>query len=62
MCEVVVNDPKSVTIDSAGVTSIDADRKVLLAQLSQPGAELRAFGCMTRCVVEEIIRGGDSTQ
>lgn len=45
-------------IDLAGVTFIDADGKVLLAELSQQGVELRAAGCMTGCVVKEIIRGG----
>lgn len=42
------------TIDLAGVTFIDADGKALLARLWQAGAELRASGCLTRRVVEEI--------
>jgi anti-anti-sigma regulatory factor len=45
-------------IDLAGVTFIDADGKLLLAQLSRQGVELRAAGCMTGCVVKEITRGG----
>jgi len=41
-------------IDLTGVTFIDADGKALLACLWKQGAELRASGCLTRCVVEEI--------
>lgn len=41
-------------IDLAGVTFIDADGRALLARLWREGAELRASGCLTRCVVEEI--------
>jgi anti-anti-sigma regulatory factor len=47
-----------VVIDLAGVTFIDADGKVLLAQLSKQGVELRASGCMTRSVVDEIAQRG----
>lgn len=45
-------------IDLAGVTFIDADGKALLARLWREGAELRASGCLTRCVVEEITGVG----
>lgn len=45
-------------IDLTGVMFIDADGKTLLARLWQEGVELRASGCLTRCVVEEITRFG----
>jgi len=41
-------------IDLTGVTFIDANGKALLTRLWQQGAELRAVGCLIRCVVEEI--------
>ncbi len=41
-------------IDLTGVTFVDAAGKTLLAHLWQQGAELRASGCLTRCIVEEI--------
>lgn len=41
-------------IDLGGVTFIDADGKALLARLWREGAELRASGCLTRCLVEEL--------
>ncbi|MBS0181110.1 MAG: hypothetical protein JSS39_01800 [Nitrospira sp.] len=52
-----------VVINLADVTYIDADGKTLLACLWRQGADLRASGCLTRCVVEEIRRnepGGPS--
>lgn len=58
LSEMPVDYFKGATIDLTGVTFVDADGKVLLAQLSRQGVELRASGCMTRCVVEEIIGGG----
>jgi anti-anti-sigma regulatory factor len=41
-------------IDLTGVTFIDANGKALLTKLWQQGAELRAAGCLTKCIVEEI--------
>lgn len=52
--EMAVNRCRCAKIDLAGVTFIDADGKALLARLWREGAELRASGCLTRCVVEEI--------
>ena len=54
--EASVNGSKGTTIDLTGVTFIDAEGKVLLAHLSQQGVRLRASGCLTRSVVEEITR------
>ncbi|MEO8340054.1 MAG: hypothetical protein ABI604_10105 [Nitrospirota bacterium] len=45
-------------IDLTGVTFIDADGKALLTKLWQQGAQLRATGCLTRCVVEDITGSG----
>jgi ABC-type transporter Mla MlaB component len=47
-------------IDLSGVTFIDATGKALLDRLWRQGARLRATGCLTRCIVEEITgaRGG----
>lgn len=53
-----VKQQRCVLIDLTGVTFIDADGKALLARLWRQGAELRASGCLTRCVVEEIRRNG----
>ena len=45
-------------IDLTGVTFVDAEGKALLTQLWQQGTELRASGCLTRCVIEEITERG----
>lgn len=52
--EMSVNQCRCAKIDLSGVTFIDAEGKALLARLWQEGAELRASGCLTRCLVEEI--------
>lgn len=48
------------TVDLSGVTFIDGAGKALLARLWKEGAHLRAAGCLTRCIVDEITRGGPS--
>ncbi len=49
--------PQSRTVvDLTGVTFVDADGKALLTKMWQQGAELRAAGCLTRCIVEEITK------
>lgn len=45
---------ENAVIDLSGVTFIDAMGKMLLDRLWQQGARLRATGCLTRCIVEEI--------
>jgi ABC-type transporter Mla MlaB component len=53
----------SVEVDLSGVTFIDPEGKALLTRMWQQGVDLRASGCLTRCIVEEIIqtgRGGSS--
>jgi ABC-type transporter Mla MlaB component len=47
----------NVLIDLSGVTFIDARGKTLLDRLWREGAKLRAAGCLTRCIVEEITGG-----
>ena len=47
-----------VVIDLTGVTFIDADGKAILSRLWGEGVTLRASGCMTKCVVEEITGVG----
>ena len=48
------NQPQGVMIDLTSVTFINAEGKALLTRLWQQGADLRATGCLTKCVVEEI--------
>ena len=43
-------------LDLTGVTFVDVAGKSLLARLWRQGAELRASGCLTRCIVEEITK------
>ncbi len=45
---------RCTVIDLTGVTFIDATGKALLTRLWKRGAELRASGCLTKCIVEEI--------
>ena len=45
-------------IDLTGVTFADAEGMTLLAQLWQQGVELRASGCLIRCLVEDITKVG----
>jgi len=52
------NQQSGAVIDLTGVTFIDANGNALLAKLWQQGAELRAAGCLNRCVVEEITGSG----
>lgn len=61
--EMLANQQNCTMIDLTGVTFIDANGKALLTGLWQRGAELRASGCLTRCVVEEItgLSRGDSS-
>ncbi|MGH7929711.1 MAG: hypothetical protein ACREQV_18165 [Candidatus Binatia bacterium] len=45
----------AVKLSLEAVTFIDSNGKRLLARLHKSGAELKASGCMTRCIVQEII-------
>jgi hypothetical protein len=44
-----------VTVSLEAVTFIDERGKHLLARLHGAGAELRAAGCMTNSIVQEIV-------
>jgi anti-anti-sigma regulatory factor len=48
------NHPPSV--DLSAVTFVDSDGKELLRKLYQQGAQLIASGCLTRCIVNEIVQ------
>jgi hypothetical protein len=45
-------------VDLTSVTYIDAEGKGLLARMHREGADLIAAGCLTKCVVDEIMRAG----
>lgn len=45
---------QAVQVSLEAVTFIDDDGKKLLARLHQSGAELKASGCMNKCIVQEI--------
>ncbi|CUQ65144.1 STAS domain-containing protein [Candidatus Nitrospira inopinata] len=51
---------RTAVIDLSGVTFIDAAGKTLLDRLWREGATLRASGCLTRCIVEEITGKRDA--
>jgi len=43
-------------VNLKAVSYIDADGKRLLSEMYREGAEIKACGCMTRAIVEEIVR------
>jgi hypothetical protein len=45
----------ALKVSLEAVTFIDNAGKNLLARLHESGAELKASGCMTNCIVQEII-------
>jgi len=51
-----------LSLDLSAVTYVDSDGKDLLKKIHQQGAKLVASGCLTRCIVNEIVhvarRGG----
>jgi outer membrane protein TolC/anti-anti-sigma regulatory factor len=47
---------KRLVIDLSAVDFIDASGKVLLARMHQQGAKLEAKGCLTKSVIEAILR------
>jgi anti-anti-sigma regulatory factor len=46
----------TITVDLTGVTYIDAAGKAQLADMHVQGAEFITDDCMTKAVVEEIVR------
>jgi len=57
-CAVLESQQQHVTIDLTGVTFVDTEGKALLRQQWQQGMQLRASGCLTRCVIEDITGTG----
>src|SRR5512140_1321359 len=50
----MTNSPLSV--DLSAVTYVDSDGKDLLKRIHQRGAKLIASGCLTSCIVNEIVQ------
>jgi len=44
-----------VSVDLSAVTYVDSEGKDLLKKIHQQGATLVASGCLTRCIVNEIV-------
>ena len=45
-----------LTVDLSAVTYVDSDGKDLLRKIHQQGAKLVASGCLTSCIVNEIVQ------
>ena len=56
--QMAANSQGGAVVDLTGVTFVDAKGKALLTRMWQQGADLRAAGCLTRCIVEEITKAG----
>jgi ABC-type transporter Mla MlaB component len=54
----VTRGKQNLRVDLTDVTYIDSEGKTLLARLYRRGAKLLAAGCLTKCIVEEIMRAG----
>lgn len=46
----------ALSVDLSAVTYIDSDGKDLLKKVHQQGAKLIASGCLTSCIVNEIVQ------
>ena len=44
-----------LTVDLSAVTYVDSDGKDLLKKIHRQGARLVASGCLTSCIVNEIV-------
>ena len=49
-------EPSHAVVDLSGVTFIDPEGKALLTRMWQQGAKLHAAGCLTKCIVEEVMK------
>ena len=45
-----------VLVDLTSVTFVDSQGKELLARMRKQGVELRATGCLMRCLVDDIAK------
>ncbi len=43
------------SVDLSAVTYIDSEGKALLKKIHQAGAKLIASGCLTNCIVKDIV-------
>ncbi|ALA56467.1 hypothetical protein [Nitrospira moscoviensis] len=50
-------DGRPLLVDLTGVTYVDTEGKVLLADMGDGGAQFRAAGCCMKFLVEEITKG-----
>jgi anti-anti-sigma regulatory factor len=48
----------SIVVDLSGIDYVDAAGKNLLVTMWRQGAKLKATGCCTKFIIEEITRGG----
>ena len=51
-----------LTVDLSAVTYVDSDGKDLLKKIHQQGAKLVASGCLTSCIVNEIVQVARSSE
>jgi anti-anti-sigma regulatory factor len=47
---------RTLSVDLSAVTYVDSDGKDLLKKIHQQGAKLVASGCLTSCIVNEIVQ------
>jgi hypothetical protein len=53
-----MNSSGRTMVDLTAVTFMDEKGKALLTRMWEAGAEFRAAGCLTRCLVEEMTKAG----
>ena len=47
---------RPLSVDLSAVTYVDSDGKDLLKKIHRQGAKLVASGCLTSCIVNEIVQ------
>ena len=47
---------RSIVVNLAAVSYVDADGKSLLSDMCRAGAAFEASGCLMRCLVDEVTR------
>ncbi len=52
----VVAEHRSIVVNLASVSYVDAEGKRLLSDMCRTGADLEASGCLMRCLVDEVTR------
>jgi hypothetical protein len=56
--DLAMNSSGRTMVDLTAVTFVDEKGKALLTRMWEAGAEFRAAGCLTRCLVEEMTKAG----